>query len=51
MKGYCLNRVNMGVDEATKASEAVQKSGLIRMFSRDRDKKSDKEEIPDREKE
>lgn len=50
-----LNRVNLGVDEATKASEAVQKSGLIRMFSKDkdkdRDKKSDKEEIPDREKE
>jgi len=38
-----LNRVNRGVDEATKASEAVQNSGIVRKFSKEKDKKGEKE--------
>jgi len=33
-----LNRINTGVEELTRAAGAVHKSGLIRMFSRDKKK-------------
>jgi phospholipid/cholesterol/gamma-HCH transport system substrate-binding protein len=32
-----LQRINTGVQEATKASEAIQRSGLIRLFSKDKE--------------
>ena len=34
-----LIRLNVGVEEATKAAESIQKSGLIRMFSKDKEEK------------
>lgn len=34
-----LYRLDKGIEEATKAAEAVQKSGFIRAFSRDKEKK------------
>jgi len=34
-----LYRLDAGIEEATKAAEAVQKSGFIRMFSKDKDRK------------
>lgn len=37
-----LNRLEVGIDEATKAAESIQRSGLIRMFSKDPDKKEKK---------
>lgn len=41
-----LHRLETGIEEATEAAEAVQKSGLIRMFSKDpdKDKKGKREE-------
>jgi phospholipid/cholesterol/gamma-HCH transport system substrate-binding protein len=39
-----LFRINKGVVEATKASEAIQRSGLIRMFSKDKDEKDRKDQ-------
>ncbi|MBN2697923.1 MAG: MCE family protein [Bacteroidales bacterium] len=36
-----LNRMNAGVDEVTRAAEAIRESGLIRMFSKDEDKRKD----------
>ncbi len=40
-----IQRLNKGIMEATEASEAIQRSGLIRMFSRE-DKKARKGEKP-----
>jgi hypothetical protein len=37
-----LERINVGVQEATEASEAIQNSGLIRMFSKDKDEEKEK---------
>jgi len=34
-----LYRLDVGIEEATKAAESIQRSGLIRMFSKDPDKK------------
>lgn len=40
-----LFRLNRGIEEATRASESIHKSGLIRMFSKDKDKaEKDKQE-------
>lgn len=36
-----MYRLNTGIEEATKAAEAVQNSGLIRLFSKDKDKKKE----------
>lgn len=41
-----LYRLEVGIDEATEAAESIQNSGLIRMFSKDPDKKK-KEGDPD----
>lgn len=38
-----LQNINKGIEEATKASEAIQHSGLIRLFSKDRDKDGNEE--------
>lgn len=37
-----LRRLNEGIKEATEASEAIQRSGLIRLFSKDPDKQKSK---------
>ena len=39
-----IQRLNKGIMEATEASEAIQRSGLIRMFSKEKDKKRKKAE-------
>jgi phospholipid/cholesterol/gamma-HCH transport system substrate-binding protein len=39
-----IQRLNKGIIEATEASEAIQKSGLIRMFSKEENKESKEEE-------
>ena len=38
-----IDRINVGVVEATEAADAVQRSGLIRMFSKKKDKEPKKE--------
>lgn len=38
-----LDRLNRGIQEATEASRAIQRSGFVRMFSRDREKDSEKD--------
>jgi phospholipid/cholesterol/gamma-HCH transport system substrate-binding protein len=38
---HMLNRLDVGIEEATKAAEAIQRSGLIRMFSKDKEEKKD----------
>lgn len=39
-----LMKLDDGIEEATKAAESIQKSGLIRMFSKDKEKKKKEEE-------
>jgi phospholipid/cholesterol/gamma-HCH transport system substrate-binding protein len=39
-----IQRLNKGIIEATEASEAIQKSGLIRIFSKEEDKENKEEE-------
>jgi phospholipid/cholesterol/gamma-HCH transport system substrate-binding protein len=41
---HLLNRLEVGIDEATNAAESIQNSGLIRMFSKDPDKEKKKQE-------
>jgi hypothetical protein len=41
-----LYRLEVGIEEATRAAQSIQNSGLIRMFSKDPDKKK-KGEDPD----
>jgi len=36
---HLLFQLNEGIEEVTKAAESIQKSGLIRMFSKDKEKK------------
>lgn len=36
-----MQRINTGIIEATEAAEAIQRSGLIRLFSRDKEKKKE----------
>jgi phospholipid/cholesterol/gamma-HCH transport system substrate-binding protein len=36
---HLLYRLEIGIDEATRAAESIQNSGLIRMFSKDPDEK------------
>ena len=41
---HLLDRLEVGIEEATKAAESIQNSGLIRMFSKDPDKEKKKKE-------
>ncbi len=38
-----INRINTGVVEATEAADAIQRSGLIRLFSKKKEKEKEKE--------
>ncbi len=42
--GVMLNRLNEGIVEVTEASEAIQRSGLVRAFSKNEEKQQRKEE-------
>lgn len=44
-----LDRLNSGVVEATDAADALQRSGLIRLFSKKKDKKSEEQSGPENE--